>query len=191
MGTRKASSPRKRMGGRSERVRCAALAAARELLKPGAPLPTMSAIAAKACVDRTSLYRRWGKVEALLHEAVNGTAYKGPAVPDTGSLRQDLMTLASDTHAFLSSKKQRHLVTMLFDLPTELKQEYWHKRYVDLEAIFERAFKRGEIKTRADWVPYIDLILAPWYFYHWAKGEPLPLKTLLHLVDMAYRVLTS
>jgi len=174
----------RRPGGRSERIRCAVLTAARELMSPGQSLPAMADIAQRAGVDKTSLYRRWGNVETLVHEALGVQPFKGVAVPDKGSLRQDLVAFVTETHHFLSSPEQNILVESLLGLPSDLKQEYWRNRYRELSRLFDCAVKRGEVRKRDDWTLYIDLLNAPWYYYRWAKGDNIPLATLLSIVTM-------
>ena len=173
-----------RPGGRTAKVRCAALVAARQLFVPGQPLPTMAEIADRAEINKTSLYRNWGSVERLIHEAVQEQPYKGSPVPDTGEHRQDLISFAREYHAFFDSPEQQVYAGMLLDLPDDIKQLYWKSRYQAIACIFERAVERGHIQKKADWSGYIDLLVGPLYFYRYAKGEKVSLNRLLEIVEM-------
>ena len=75
-------------------MRDAVFAAAIDLYDPGQPVPSMADIASRAGVQKTTLYRRWGDAEALLHEAVACQPREAIPVPDTGSLHGDLCELA-------------------------------------------------------------------------------------------------
>src|ERR1700677_3732726 len=84
--------PSKRPGGRSSRVRKAVFEAVEGLLveRPG-DLPSMADIAGRAGVNPTSLYRRWHDVRILAGEVAVERLMRDLPVPDTGSLRDDLI----------------------------------------------------------------------------------------------------
>ncbi|MCE0766344.1 TetR/AcrR family transcriptional regulator [Pseudonocardia kujensis] len=86
-----------RPGGRSARVRAAVHRAVEELLaeEVGDGL-TIPAVAARAGVHATTLYRRWGSVGELLADAATSRFSGDVVVPDTGSLRGDLQRWAAD-----------------------------------------------------------------------------------------------
>ncbi|GAA0315523.1 TetR/AcrR family transcriptional regulator C-terminal ligand-binding domain-containing protein [Kineococcus aurantiacus] len=78
-----------RPGGRSAKVTAAVHRAVVELLAEGDPL-TIPQVAARAGVNATSVYRRWGDVGALLADTALVRFGTSGDVPDTGSLRGDL-----------------------------------------------------------------------------------------------------
>jgi len=79
-----------RPGGRSAKVTAAVHAAVVDLLAAGEPV-TIPQVAARAGVNATSVYRRWGDVGALLADtALVRFGTSGP-IPDTGSLVGDLL----------------------------------------------------------------------------------------------------
>ena len=53
---------------------------------------TMDAVATTAKASKATLYRRWSTKQALVVDAVCSQKSSGP-VPDTGSLREDLLAL--------------------------------------------------------------------------------------------------
>jgi AcrR family transcriptional regulator len=168
---------RQRPGGRAAQVRHAVLTAARDLYVSGEKLPTLTDIAARAGVQRTTLYRRWGNSEAVLLDAVGEEIHKAIPIPNTGSLRKDLMKLARAAHEFHHSEAGKGLVAMLLGAPDQVKQRYWRDRYAALQQIFENAVRRKEIARQADWGFYLDLLTAPSYFCAWGKAEQSPLAT--------------
>jgi AcrR family transcriptional regulator len=80
-----------RPGGRSARVRAAVHRAVEELLVEGAgDALSVPAVAARAGVHATTLYRRWGTLGELLADVATSRFTGEVVVPDTGTLRGDL-----------------------------------------------------------------------------------------------------
>src|SRR5262245_7609675 len=102
--TAERAAPRTRPGGRSTRVRAATIAATlAELAESGYSGLTIVTVAKRAGVHKTTLYRRWGTRERLVLEAMLDRAGERIAVPDTGSLREDLLGLARTAAANAAS----------------------------------------------------------------------------------------
>ena len=173
-----------RSGGRSAVVRAAIFDAARELYVPGEPLPTLAQIALQAGVQKTTVYRRWPNVQALLHEAFAEQPRRGIPVPDTGSLREDLRALARASHRYLNSDEGRSMLAVLLHLPDAEKRAYWAGRYPDLRRMYERAIARGEIPAKTDIDLYLDVFSASSYFSLWAKGEPITLARKYDVIEV-------
>ncbi|WP_432565270.1 TetR/AcrR family transcriptional regulator [Kineococcus sp. SYSU DK003] len=83
-----------RPGGRSAKVTEAVHRAVVELLAEGEPV-TVPQVAARAGVNATSVYRRWGDVNGLLADAALVRFGTSAAVPGTGSLAGDLRAWGS------------------------------------------------------------------------------------------------
>ncbi|PRY08307.1 TetR-like C-terminal domain-containing protein [Kineococcus rhizosphaerae] len=79
-----------RPGGRSAKVTAAVHHAVLDLLTAGEAV-TIPAVAARAGVNPTSLYRRWGDVGRLLADTALARFGTSGDVPDTGSLTGDLL----------------------------------------------------------------------------------------------------
>jgi AcrR family transcriptional regulator len=86
-----------RPGGRSARIRASVHRAVEELLAEDPPEGlTIPAVAARAGVHPTTVYRRWGSIRDLL-ASVAASRFSGElVVPDTGSLRGDLERWVAD-----------------------------------------------------------------------------------------------
>ncbi|MEO7041300.1 MAG: TetR/AcrR family transcriptional regulator [Gemmatimonadaceae bacterium] len=182
---------KRRPGGRSAAVRDAVFAAARALFVPGEGLPTLAKIALDANVQKSTVYRRWPTVEALLHEAHADQPQRAIPIPDTGSLREDLRALARSSHRYLSSPEGRGLRAVLLNLPDAEKQAYWAQRYPKLRVIYARAIERGEITGDTDVDLYLDVFNASSYFALWGKGELLPLSRKYQLIELLLRSLAG
>jgi AcrR family transcriptional regulator len=111
---------------------------------------TLDAVAARARAGKTTIYRRWpGKAE-LVVGALN--SLKGvPEVPDTGSLRQDLRSLAESITSAGSRFGAQMTVGMVNALAHdgELRRVFGEKfiapRMAGFRTVFERAVARGEM----------------------------------------------
>ncbi len=139
----------KRSGGRSARVRKAVLVAAmQELMEKGYEDFNIASVARIAGVHETSIYRRWGTRNALLIDALSEGGHE--PVPDTGSLRQDLRQLLSDSRALMQTPAGRTMALLAISAEPdnggfyEPLTQFWQQRIAELEAIFARAAERGE-----------------------------------------------
>jgi AcrR family transcriptional regulator len=84
-----------------------------ELAEQGYERLSIPRIAQLAGVNKTSIYRRWpGKLE-LVQEAVHAAMRHTQDVPDTGSLRGDLLALAQAVAAFMQSPVGQAVVRMV------------------------------------------------------------------------------
>jgi AcrR family transcriptional regulator len=111
---------------------------------------TIDAVAARAHASKTTIYRRWpGKAE-LVVDALN--CLKGTTVvPDTGSLRGDLESIArgwTGTDNQFDAQLMTGLITALVR-DDELRQVF-RERLIDprqaiLKTVFEHAIARGEV----------------------------------------------
>ena len=172
-------------------IRAAIFQAAQELFTPGQPLPTLAQIALRAGVQKTTVYRRWATVEALLHEALADRPRREIPIPDTGSLRGDLRALATAGHRFQSSNEGKSALNLLLHLPDAHKQTYWSGRYPHLRTIYERAIARGEIAPETDIDLYVDINTAVPYFSLWAKGQTMPLARRFDVIEVILAALRS
>ncbi|MFB9235819.1 TetR/AcrR family transcriptional regulator [Plantactinospora siamensis] len=87
----------RREGGRSALVLAAVRSAVTELTaERGAAQLTVPAIAERANVSASSIYRRWGDLPTLLAEVATYRLDPDRPLPDTGDLRSDLLGWARE-----------------------------------------------------------------------------------------------
>lgn len=98
-----------RTGGRSARVTEAVHRSVLALLAEGAPV-TVPAVAARAGVNATSVYRRWGDVPALLTDTALARFGTRAAPPATGTLRGDLLAWGTQLLAEASRPEELALL---------------------------------------------------------------------------------
>ena len=121
---------------------------------------TMDAVAQRAKASKATLYRRWNSKATLVVEALART--KGaPQVPDTGSLRSDLLTAFCGMGGLTDSGTTATLGAVLTAASTdpEFAREF-RAQVVEPKArvsseIFERARARGELRDDLD----IDIVI--------------------------------
>src|ERR1700751_4663321 len=88
---------RRRPGGRSARVVAAVHDAVNDIGGQGNPYQvTVSEIAERAGVNPTSIYRRWGTLEGLILDVEAARLEVNSPIPDTGTLRGDLLAFAAN-----------------------------------------------------------------------------------------------
>jgi AcrR family transcriptional regulator len=113
-------------------------------------------IAAKAGLNKTSVYRRWPNKVALVGDAMHSTLGQAGALPDTGSLRGDLLALTQFAMAFAQSPLGMGVLRMLLaegfnpdvrGLATALFREQETPGH---QLVFTRAIARGELHKDAD-----------------------------------------
>ena len=142
-----------------ERRRGAALekalldAAWEELTTHGYAGFTMDAVVRRAGTSPPVLYRRWSDRDELVRAAITHTLRENlHEVPDTGSLRQDLLTLMREINATrvqLVTVMSVHLASYYQETgisPADLSDPLATGRKQAVDVLFDRAVERGEIK---------------------------------------------
>ena len=132
------------------------------LAEVGYDLLTMDAVASRAKASKATLYRRWrGKPELVVAAIM---AHKGDAaVPDTGSLRGDLLEAYCGNSGGLDDPVAQTVLTTVVtamgrdpEFAEVYRRDFIAPKVASSRAIYERARERGEVH------PDVDLaILAP------------------------------
>ena len=152
-----------RPGGRSARVCASVHRAVEELLaqRPSEALTT-PAIAARAGVHPTTVYRRWGSLGDLLAEVATSRFSGDIVVPDTGTMRGDLERWVSDVATDLADPDVLSLLRATIGTGPEGGCACVADRYDQLAAILEREHSRGGNCPDVDRAA--DLLLGPLYY---------------------------
>jgi AcrR family transcriptional regulator len=122
---------------------------------------TMDAVAAQAKASKATLYRRWNGKSALVIDALISQK-PAPAVPDTGSLRGDLIAVFCGMGGMTDRRQMALLGSLITAISRDqefaeaFRRDFIAPKAAVNAAIYERASARGEIR------PDIDLdILVP------------------------------
>ncbi|MER7762353.1 TetR/AcrR family transcriptional regulator [Streptomyces sp. NPDC097619] len=159
----------RRTGGRSARVRVRVLEAAGALLlEAGYDALTVDAVAERAGVHRTTVYRRWGDVGRLLADLLDAAADDGWDPPDTGSLEGDLTALNEEVHTALAAggpTLTTALIAAGFRSPAAAAalSRFWEDRYARCAVTVSRAVARGELAAPVDARALLVTATAPLY----------------------------
>ncbi|MEU6783166.1 TetR/AcrR family transcriptional regulator [Nonomuraea angiospora] len=170
----------RRPGGRSARVRAAVHQAVTDLIaERGYGNFTVGEVAARAGVADTSVYRRWGNLEALLMDvAITWLTTQSP-IPDTGSLAGDLRAYAANVARDVTGPDGPAVLRLAIALSTagqdglRARDAFLAERSRQLQAMLDRARDRGEHPP--DVLDVLDHILAPMYIrVLFGAGPPTP-----------------
>jgi AcrR family transcriptional regulator len=144
---------RTRQRRRGEELEAALLEAAwQELVEVGFARLTMESVAARAKTGVAVLYRRWPNKDDLVLAAIGHYGTTHPVdIPDTGSLRGDIIALlgiASSTRisfATIVSAAFSGLLASTGLTPAQVREKIMADRPLWSDQIFARAQERGEI----------------------------------------------
>jgi AcrR family transcriptional regulator len=184
---------RRRPGGRSARVQEAVRSVALDVLgEHGADALTISEIAARAGVHETSIYRRWGSRENVIIDALLSASQEFLPIPDTGSLRADLLAFATSVGTYLNSTLGSALIRALASRTTDpaiddTRRRFWEARYALASPIITRAIERGEVPAPTDPRLALEALIAPLNFRALLTAEPNDEEFTTRLVDMLLR----
>jgi hypothetical protein len=138
-------------------------------------------------VHETSIYRRWKTREYLIIEALIDRARAELPAPDTGSLRDDLISVAQSAAAFVGSPAGLGLLRAVAQAPATAHEElhtFWEARRESLAIIVDRAKHRGELRPEADGHLIIETLIAPLHFRMLLSQEPIGPELPEQLTDL-------
>jgi AcrR family transcriptional regulator len=160
--------PARRPGGRTARIRAQVLDAVRaQLVEHGYEELTVDAVAARAGVHRTTVYRRWRDVGGLLADVLDAASDDDWQPQDTGSLEGDLTALNHEIQTALTAEPSitTALIAASFrsDEAARALQSFWENRYTRCGAVVGRAVQRGELLADTDARKLLVTATAPIY----------------------------
>ncbi|WP_369386662.1 TetR/AcrR family transcriptional regulator [Streptomyces sp. CG1] len=161
---------RRRTGGRSARVRSAVLDATLEAMaEHGADGVAIRDVARRAGVHETSVYRRWTSVEQLILDALLSYSQQQLPVPDTGLLRDDLLTFGRSVAAYLATPLGTALTRSMAATGDDAalaasRAQFWQSRFELAQVMIERGMARGELPADADAALLLELLISPLHF---------------------------
>ena len=128
------------------------VAAWEQLVSGGYGQFTIDAVAARAATSKPVIYRRWPNREALVIAAVRHYLAQGSRpVPDTGTLRGDviaLLTEANESRLALAAVISVQLGAYFQETgttPADLREQLLGDRPSAIETVMRRALDRGEV----------------------------------------------
>jgi AcrR family transcriptional regulator len=158
---------------------------------------TMEQVRARAGVGKATLYRRYGSKEELVAAAVRHLNQEIP-VPDTGTVRDDILAvagsvLAAATRVGAATFMPRMLAESAGD--PEMHRIFYENlvapRRAVMAAVLRRGVERGELRPDLDVELAVDLIGGPWVYRLLISGGKLPEVGPEGLVDLVLSGIAS
>lgn len=169
-----------RPGGRTARTRATVLdATVAELVEHGYAALNVESVAARAGVNKTTIYRRWGGKDSLIVDAIESFAAAQADVPDSGDIDEDLQLWARSILATLTGPVSGPLVRAVFGgagdsaQVRDLRHRFWLIRSTLVRPMVERAIKRGQLPAGTIAEEVIKHVGAPLYYRLLVLAEPL------------------
>jgi AcrR family transcriptional regulator len=176
---------------RGEHVRHTVLAAAfDELAENGAGAATIAGVARRSGVHETTIYRRWVTKENLFVEALLSRSAEEIPTPDTGSIRDDLLTVVRAVIAYVTSPvglAALHVATLTADDQRDARQAFWAGRIDALRPVVERGIARGELRSDTDAGLLLETLIAPLHGRLLLTGETVDQQLGERIVDLVLR----
>jgi AcrR family transcriptional regulator len=152
----------------------------RELAEVGYGRLSIEAVARRAGVGKTAIYRRWSSKLDLVMEVISDVAGQSMSLPDTGSLRGDVeVVLKVAARALLNPLASQIIPDLLAEAArnpqiAQTLQEALRasQREVGVRLI-DRAVSRGELPAGMDPDAAVDLIVGPLYWRLAVARTPL------------------
>ncbi|GAA3563572.1 TetR/AcrR family transcriptional regulator [Nonomuraea rosea] len=178
--------------GRGAKVRAAVHAALlAELVEKGYAALSVDGVAQRAGVHKTTVYRRWQDLEALLVDALAEHIAADVPIPDTGAVEDDLRALARAlVVSHTSPTGQAAVLAAMFTGAAHLpevaaaRRLVFEERFRRAEPVVARAVERGELPAGTDPAELLKTMISPIYFRLLLTGEPVDEGT----ADQAVRV---
>lgn len=169
-------APARRTGGRSARVREVVCEATLTLLEDGVGAASVPQVAARAGVAPSSIYRRWGSWEGLVADAFLMSSQSAITIPDTGTLRQDLIDYATSVAQYLDSPRGHAVAraAVTASASPELdhhRRQFWAERFQAASGMVERGRDRGEVTPETDARMLLEMVVAPLHFRRLVSDE--------------------
>ncbi|MEH0829512.1 MULTISPECIES: TetR/AcrR family transcriptional regulator [unclassified Micromonospora] len=137
------------------------------LVEGGYDALAVDAVADRAGVHRTTVYRRWRDVGGLLADVLAEATEDDWQPRDTGSLDGDLVAINHEVHRALTAEPPLTgaLIAASFRSPPAAAalHAFWADRYDRCAVVVHRAARRGEVPARTDARALLVAATAPVY----------------------------
>ena len=152
---------------------------------------TMDAVARRAGVGKSALYRRWPSKVDMTADLMRTLSVSTDPAPDTGSLAGDVAALLAEVTAWLTDPRVRRVYPDLLAqaqrhpvLADALMDYVGRPRRARGHAVLDRAAQRGEVAADADQELILDATAALVFWRLIALGRPVT-EAHLHRVAAA------
>jgi AcrR family transcriptional regulator len=176
---------------RSARTEAAILAATRELLADGGVRElTVEAVAARAGVAKTTIYRRWRGKDELALAVLIDMVEQVVATPDFGDTRRELIAFVNAAVTILSSTPMGRVIQGLVselpcnpELARAFREQVVAMRMAEVKRLIDRGIERGDLRPDIDYELAHELLFGPVYYRLLLSGAPLDGQVAERIVD--------
>ncbi|MFD7504333.1 TetR/AcrR family transcriptional regulator [Streptomyces sp. NPDC059850] len=161
---------------KTEAIRAAVLD---ELAEQGYGRLSMEAVAKRAGVGKSALYRRWPSKQQMVIDIASELSVAMVDLPDSGSLRGDVLAALRAVADWLTHPQFSRVLPDLFAearrdeaLSQALAVGIGAPRRARAVALLDRAVERGELPPDTDRELALDLLAAPVYWRIAVRGVP-------------------
>jgi AcrR family transcriptional regulator len=164
-------------------------AALAELAQVGYRALKLEDVATRAGVAKTTLYRRWPTKSELVRASLREIGIYAEPLPDTGSVRKDMLVLLERTMKLAATPQGRAIHRLINiertdpeveDLLRHMKEE----SRVHRGQVITRAMERGDLPENTDPILIIDTIFALVMGRLMRFNEHVDRKTCERLIDL-------
>ena len=183
----------RRPGGRTAEVTNRVHDAIIELLvEGGVQACSFSAVAERAGIERSTLYRRFPDRWEAIIDALMAFAAKD-LLPDVGkSFAGDLRSILQKMRSALDSALGPAVLAVGIELQTnsanQYPRAYFDRRMEQLEPMFDAAIARGELDPGVDREALFTMAAGPLYFRKFIAARPLDAAFIDEIVDNICRL---
>ncbi|MEU9912441.1 TetR/AcrR family transcriptional regulator [Streptomyces sp. NPDC051001] len=168
-----------RPGGRTARVRAAVLRAAGDVLaEQGFAHLDLADVARRAEVGKTTVYRRWGSVTALVADLLADMAEQSLPREETGSALGDLQANSRLVQRTLADPRQGALFRAVIaaaacdERTAQALRRFYDVRVAEWAPCVEQGVQRGELPRGTDAAAVVRAVSAPLYYALLTTGTP-------------------
>jgi AcrR family transcriptional regulator len=182
------AEPTRRPGGRTAETTRRVNDAVFELLVDGGiGAVTFAAVAERADVERSTLYRRYGDRWAMMIDAILEFAGRETPAPSLGSFAEDLRFLLSRMAEVLATSIGPALwavgAALRAGSAPEHRARFWETRLQQILPMIDAAKSRGELAPDVDPEELFAFAAGSVHFRMLVIGEPVDAKTIDRIVD--------
>jgi AcrR family transcriptional regulator len=150
-------------------------------------------VADRAGVGKATIYRRYSSKRALVTAAVE-TLVSEIAIPDTGSTREDLLTLMEQAAELYSGSLAPRLMPSLVEearrnpeLARTVREEFLTGRRAALSAVLKRGIERGDLSRGLDVELALDVLGGAIFYRLLITGGPIDQRLAEGVVELILR----
>ncbi|CCK27015.1 transcriptional regulator [Streptomyces davaonensis JCM 4913] len=152
---------------------------------------TMEGVAAGAQTGKAAVYRRWPSKEDLVADALKSGLPRIDAVPDLGSVREDLLALCRLAREAMYSRPGFALRAVIHECD-QIQAERFHSVIFDgvveptlrlLREVITRGIERGEVRSDAANACVFDAIPAMMMYRSKMRGSEWDDEELAEMID--------